>query len=273
MNFNDNWINLVMNCVTLVSYSFKVNRRIVGNDTPTRGLRQGDPLSPYLFVLCSQGLSTILNQSLRDKGLLGIRVARNSLMITHLFFADDSLIFFNATNKNCDLIKDNLKSYEKASGQQINYDKSAITFSKHTPKVHITYIQNQLHLPICQGHDLYLGLPTFSTQSKRIQFRYLRDRVAKKIDGWKNKYFSEGGRETLIKVVIQVVPTYATACFRISSTICQEIEKMTANFWWGTKKKGSKIHWKAWTHLLERKDNGGLGFMDLNLFNKALLTK
>lgn len=175
----------------------------------------------------------------------GIRIARGCPPITHLFFADDSLIFFKANKQSCNFIKDSLKSYEKVFGQLINYDKLAITFSKDTSQSHNLYIKEKLHLFVGQGHDLYLGLPTFSVRSKRLQFDYIRDRVAKKIDGWKNRIFSEGGREILLKAIIQAIPTYDMFCFRIPTTILKDIERLCANFWWGNNDDGRKAHWKA----------------------------
>lgn len=195
LGFNNIWVRLIMQCVTSVSYSFKVNGRIFGKVIPTRGLKQGDPLSPYLFVLCAQGLSSIFNHKTAQGLIQVIRLARESTTITHLFFADDSLIFFKANKPNCNTIKDSLKPYEKTSGQLINYDKSAITFSKNTPQPHIRFTVENLNLTLSQGHDLYLGLPTFTIRSKRIQFGYIRDRIAKKIDGWKkDSSRKEGGK-------------------------------------------------------------------------------
>lgn len=170
--------------------------------TPSRGLRQGDHLLLYLFVLCSQGLSSIINQKAANNAIQGIKVVKGSPTITHLFFADDSLVFFKENRDNCNTIKECLRRYENASAQQINFEKSAITFSKCTPQSNILFIKNNLNLTVCQDHEVYLGLPTFLVQSKRIQFDYIRDRVAKRLDGWKNRLFLEGGREVLIKAVI-----------------------------------------------------------------------
>lgn len=182
-----------------------------------------------------------------------------------MLFADESLIFFKANRDNCSNILQCLKEYEKASGQQVNFDKLTITFSKNTSGDNILFIKNNLHLRVFQGHEVYLGLPTFSIRSKRVQFGYLWDRVAKKLDGWKSKLFSEGGREVLFKAVIQAIPTYAMSCFRMPSTIIHEIEAMCANFWWGYSDKGKKMHWLAWEKLKSSKENGGLGFRDLTL--------
>lgn len=168
LGFNDRWTALILKYVTSVSYAFKINGNIVGKVQPTRGLRQGDPLSPYLFVLCSQGLSTILNNKASTHEIQGIKLARGSPAITYLFFADDRLIFFKADKKNCDSVKNCLNVFEKASGQQINFEKLAITFSKHTPHHQILYIKNSLQLSIFHGHEVYLGLPTFTVWSKRL---------------------------------------------------------------------------------------------------------
>lgn len=227
----------------------------------------------YLFVIISQGLSAIFNNLATQKKIQGICIARGSPRITHLFFADDSLIFFKANRDNCSNIKKGLQDYEIASGQQVNFDKSTIAFSKCTPRDNILFIKTCLNLSVCQGHDLYLDLPTFSLRTKWIQFGYLRDRVAKKLDNWKARFFSDGGLEILIKAVIQAIPTYAMSCFRIPSSINHEIEALCANFWWGYSANGKKLHWKAWSKLKDNKEDGGLAFRDLSLFNKALLAK
>lgn len=273
MGFNTKWVNLIMECVTTPSYSFKVNNSVSEQITPSRGLRQGDPLSPFLFVVVSQGLSSIINAQTAMGNITGIKIARGSPVITHLFFADDSLIFFKANKDNVQTVKRCLYDYEKASGQLINFDKSAITFSKNTPQLNIDLVKTCLKIQICQGHDLYLGLPTFSIHSKRLQFGYLRDKISKKLSCWKNKFFSEGGRETLIKSVIQAIPTYAMSCFRIPTSLCGEIESMCAKFWWGGNSEKKKIHWKEWKLLTKPKKEGGMGFRDLVTFNKALLAK
>lgn len=88
-----------------------------------------------------------------------------------------------------------------------------------------------------------------------------------------NRFFSEGGREVLIKAIIQAIPTYAMSCFIIPCSINNNIESMCARFWWGTNEKDKKIHWKNWSSLKRPKCDGGLGFRELTSFNKALLAK
>lgn len=125
----DNLISLIMRYITTVTFSMVVNGRVV----PTRGLRQGDPLSPILFVLCAQGLSSMLHK-LRQRGYIeGVRFGGGGPSISHLLFADDSLLFYKATTNSSRSIKKCLCDYEEASGQMVNFEKSAITFSASTP--------------------------------------------------------------------------------------------------------------------------------------------
>lgn len=123
MGFEEGWLNLILRCINYVNYAFKSNGSLVGHVKPSKGLRQGDPLSPYLFVLCAQGLWSLIHDRVLNQALRGVRVARDASMISHLFFADDSLIFFRATNQDCLELKSCFSLYERAFGQLVNYDK------------------------------------------------------------------------------------------------------------------------------------------------------
>lgn len=106
-----------MRCVTSVRYSFQINGRVVGEVVPPRGLRQGDPLSPYLFLICAEGLSSLLRQA-EDKGeITGLKLARNAPSISHLLFVDNSLLFLKASTKTLESIKSIFSLYSECSGQ------------------------------------------------------------------------------------------------------------------------------------------------------------
>ena len=122
---------MVMMCVTTVSYSFKLNGEPVGYVQPERGLRQGDPLSPYLFVMCAEGLSALLSRAELMGDLQGIKVCRAAPSIHHLFFADDSFLFARGTISECQNIKQVLNMYELSSGQAVNFEKSCVSFSSN----------------------------------------------------------------------------------------------------------------------------------------------
>ena len=116
MGFAEKWVTLVMQCLSTVTYAIKINGVPRGHIIPSRGLRQGDPLSPYLFLLCAEGLSAMLHQAVQEKRLRGVSVCRRGPKISHLFFADDSLIFGRATKVEGLEILRILKVYESSLG-------------------------------------------------------------------------------------------------------------------------------------------------------------
>ncbi|KAK3231344.1 hypothetical protein Dsin_003225 [Dipteronia sinensis] len=110
-------IEKIMQCVTLVSFFFLLNGTICGNLKPSRGLRQGDHLSPYLFLVCADGLSSLLNKAVFDKRISCFKCNRTNPTISHLFFADDSLLLLKASSDDCLAICNILDVYAKASSQ------------------------------------------------------------------------------------------------------------------------------------------------------------
>ena len=122
----------MMTCITTVSYSILINGETKGLITPTRGIRQGDPLSPFLFLLCIEGLNTLIVQAAIRGDIKGFALCRSGLRLTHLLFADDSLLFCRATDQQCGNILEILEVYGSCSGQQINRNKTTIFFSKLT---------------------------------------------------------------------------------------------------------------------------------------------
>ena len=131
MGFCTKWINWITSCMKTITYFFNCNGKTKGFVTPERGIRQGDPLSPYLFLICSEGFSNLLRKAEESNKIKGLKINRQGPIITHIFFADDSLIFCKANMQQATEIMKVLKTYEVASGQMINFDKSAVFFSKN----------------------------------------------------------------------------------------------------------------------------------------------
>ena len=204
-----------MSCLSLVSYVVLLNGQPVGNIKPTRGLRQGDPLSPYLFLLCAMWLQGLLKKAEANGDIRGVSICRNGPRVSHLFFADNNVLFCRAKEEECQKILDLLSVYERGSGQKINRDKTNIFFSTNTQPDMQTRIQNILGMPAIRQYEKYLGLPTLIGRAKKHNFAYIKERVWRKLQRWKEKLLSQAGREILIKSVIQAIPTYTMSCFKL----------------------------------------------------------
>ncbi|XP_040372300.1 uncharacterized protein LOC112166037 [Rosa chinensis] len=272
LGFADHWVLLIMRCIRSVSLSTMVNGKPSAFFTPTRGIRQGDPLSPYLFLFVTDVLSTMLTKACSNQWLRPLHLTVPGPIISHLFFADDSLLFFQASRQNAMALVFLLKSYSTASGQQINYDKSMLYFSPNTHPALIVSITSILRVHSTDNPGSYLGLPTVWGRSKRAALGYVRDAVLRKIQGWKQASLSPAGKEIMIKAVAMALPAYPMSIFKFPKSLCVQINNALAKFWWGT--NGDKgIHWKHWDLLCNPKSVGGLGFRSLQDFNLALLAK
>ncbi|KAL5546661.1 hypothetical protein UlMin_006348 [Ulmus minor] len=230
LGFSEGWIKKILDCVTSVYYSLLLNGEKVGCIRPSRGLRQGDPLSPYLFLLCAEGLSSLIHTFERTGQLQGMQCGTNGPTIAHLFFADDSLLFVEATPASCYAIKEILVQYETASGQLVNYSKSAVCFGPSISEEDIGRMVAILGVTQVKCHEHYLGLPCFSGKNKSKLFAGIKDRVWNKLCGWKSKLLSAGGREILTKAIIQAIPTYAMNMFRIPISLIKELHWLCAKF-------------------------------------------
>ena len=273
MGLHEKWIELIMHCITSVSYSIHVNGVAYGSITPTRGLRQGDPISPYIFLLCTNAFSSLINNAALNQKITGVSICRGCPKITHLFFADDSLLFCKANGQECQYLIEVLQLYEAASGQKINADKSSVFFSNNTPDDRRCEVLNMLGPMQDTRHKKYLGLPSIIGKSKVEIFAEIKERVEKKLSGWKEKMLSMGGREVFIKAVAQAIPTYTMSYFQIPKSICDDIEGIMRKFWWGQRGRESKIAWVCWKKICKSKLNGGMGFRNLQAFNLAMLAK
>ncbi|XP_031091127.1 uncharacterized protein LOC115996126 [Ipomoea triloba] len=271
LSFDARWISLIMECVSTVSYHISHDGSLIGPIIPSRGLRQGDPISPYLFIIIAEGLSAMIKNAENNGLLHGIQVARGAPKISHLLFADNSFLFCKATIPEIHTLKTILDDYANASGQLINFNKSSIFFSPNVCNILKTSICSILQVEGVGNSSSYLGLPSLIGRSKKDILGFLKDRVLSKIRSWNHKFLSRAGKEVLIKSVVQALPTYAMSVFLIPKDIVRDIECAINAFWWGTEYGSRKgIRWKSWSKLCTPKDWGGIGFRQFDQFNSAL---
>jgi hypothetical protein len=159
MGFQERWIRLVMECVTTVKYYFKLNGKVTSEVVPERGLRQGDPISPYLFLICGEAFSSLLNSAEQEGNLEGIKVCEDAPSFNHLLFADDSPILLKVTDESAQDLQHVLELYEVCSGQTINVEKSSIMFSKNTRNQAKRAMMHRLGLTMEGRNEKILGSP------------------------------------------------------------------------------------------------------------------
>jgi hypothetical protein len=160
LGFSAAFVRLIMKCVTSVRFTVRANGELLPYFTPTRGLRQGDPMSPFLFLVCAEGFTTLLNFYGGNYVDRGIRVSPRSPWIIHLLFADDSLIFMKANEDSALRLNMILRVYEDCSGQSVNREKSSIYFSPNTPLTTRQSLKQLMGITVEAFSERYLGLPT-----------------------------------------------------------------------------------------------------------------
>ena len=167
LGFNSTWTHWIRQCITTSSFSILLDGAHFGKFSPSRGLRQGDPLSHFLFILGVEILSRLIERE-ESLGLIhGIKMARMCPLISHLLFVDDVIIFSKANPSEARAILRCLNTYSTWSGQHINMSKSAIFFSKNCKSSTKDAVNGILHLTLIPSRAKYLGIPLFMHKSKK----------------------------------------------------------------------------------------------------------
>ncbi|CAL1369949.1 unnamed protein product [Linum trigynum] len=241
MSFNSVWRGWVQECLQSASFSVLMNGALSGFFSSSRGLQQGEPLSPLLFVLCTEGFAALLRQAISEKRLEGVKVAPRAPRISHLFFTDDSYLFFRGSLQECENLIEVLNEYEELGGQKVNLSKSAVCFSKNISLPDQEFLGTILGVGAVGVHDKYLGIPTLIARSKVATFRYLEEKLLERLQGWKRRTLSWAAKETLIKPVALALPLHVMSCFRLPLSPCRLLDKHVARFWWGVEDGQSRI--------------------------------
>ena len=273
MGFGERWIGWIRHCISSASYAVLVNGSPTEFFSASRGIRQGDPLSPLLFLLVMEVFTRMIEAGSSAGLVSGFSVGSGNatMSISHLLFADDTIIF---CDNDCDQMV-NLRCiltwFEAVSGLRVNLAKSSILPVGEVNNIQL--LAGVLGCNIDSFPSTYLGLPLGAKFKEKAIWDPIIGRFEKRLSGWKARYLSKGGRLTLIKSVLSSLPTYFLSLYPVPSSVACKLEAIQRNFLWGSFGSDFKYHLVRWNIVKQPVDKGGLGVRDIRIFNEALLGK
>ncbi|KAJ9561537.1 hypothetical protein OSB04_006697 [Centaurea solstitialis] len=270
--FHPALIRWIKELISSPSFSISLNGEVSGFFRGARGIRQGDPLSPYLFTLVMEGFSLLFKRCISEARNFGYHAGCADLEITHLCFADDLFVFTYGDVASVEVLKRALHLFATHSGLSANLQKSEVFFG-NVPQVTQCAILECLPFTMGTFPIRYLGVPLSPIHLKVADYGVLVSKVKNRIGNWKTKFLSFGGRKQLVISVLQSLQLYWMAIFLFPSAVVHDLEAAFRDFLWahGNSSKGKcKI---AWNQVCRPMINGGLGFKRLVTWNRALLVK
>ncbi|KAJ9562228.1 hypothetical protein OSB04_007388 [Centaurea solstitialis] len=264
------WINEMLNTS---SFSLAINGGSLGFFKGARGLRQGDPISPYLFTIVMEGFSMAMRHCIQLAGeQFGYHAGCDVLEISHLCFADDLFVFTRGDLASVDVVKRALEMFRRWSGLEPSMEKSEVFFS-NVPSDVRAGILNLLPFNAGVFPIRYLGVPLSPARLKVADFQGLILKVKMRIHNWKNKALSFAGRKLLITSVLQSLQLYWMSVFLLPSGIIHELECLFRKFLWAQGESPQGKCKLSWDMVCRPLANGGLGIRKLSVWNRAMVTK
>jgi hypothetical protein len=270
--FCSKWRNWIRACVFSGSMSILVNGSPTEEINIQRGLKQGDPLAPFLFLLVAEGLGGLMKKAVEINKFRGFPVGNNGLVVSHLQYADDTLCIGEASISNLWSIKAILRGFEMASGLKVNFWKSSIM----GVNVSTDFLRVASAFLNCRVGSIpfkYLGLPIGANPRRMATWEPLLVSLRKRLGAWGNKYVSLGGRITLLNSVLNAIPIFYLSYLKLPVQVWKQIRRMQREFLWGSRRGIKKVSWIKWDIVCLPKKKGGLGVRDIRVVNISLLAK
>ncbi|CAN1810688.1 Putative ribonuclease H protein At1g65750 [Linum perenne] len=218
-------------------------------------------------------LSHQINEAVRREEWVPISLVAGGPQISHLFYADDLLLFSQADVEHASAIGRCLAEFGAASGLEVSKDKSSIFCSKNTTRDLAALVSSTLNFPLTQDLGRYLGVPVLHGRTTRGTYQPIIDKLDNKLSGWKAKSLSLAGRVTLAKSALSAIPAYVMQTTVLPATTCEAIDKRIRDFVWGSTSEERKSHLISWEQVCKPKALGGLGLRLARELNVAYLVK
>lgn len=205
--FQHDWVQWISNLVSLAFFSILVNGAPSTTFHTTRGLRQGDLLSPFLFILMVEGLGRALKARKVEGAIKGVRPHEGMDPQTHQQFVDDTMLMGVSSVREAREIKDTLEIYKRASGLEVNKDKSQIYYF-NTPPIMRQNINRILEFVEGYLPSKYLGAPLLEGKATHRNWKELLVKMSSKLNNWMHQALNFPRQLTLVKLVLQAMPSY-----------------------------------------------------------------
>ncbi|GKB85330.1 RNA-directed DNA polymerase, eukaryota [Tanacetum coccineum] len=269
--FGNKWCDWIQKCLRSSRGSIIINGSPTEEFQFFKGLKQGDPLSPFLFILIMESLHLSF-QSVVDVGLFkGIHLSP-LVNLSHMFYADDAVFVGQWCDDNINTLVHVLECFFRASGLRINMSKSKI-MGVNVGDDKIKVAASKLGCLILNTPFTYLGTKVGGNMSRVQAWTKIIDKVKSRLSNWKLKSLSIGGRLTLLKSVLGSIPIFHMSIFKVPLTVLRSLESIRCQFFNGHELKSNKSSWVKWNSVLAAKEKGGLGVSSLFALNRALLMK
>nr|GEU84055.1 putative RNA-directed DNA polymerase, eukaryota, reverse transcriptase zinc-binding domain protein [Tanacetum cinerariifolium] len=270
--FEDKWCKWILSCLRSSRGSIIVNGSPTEEFQFVKGLKQGDPLSPFLFILVMESLHLSF-QRIDDAGMFhGIKLGGGSVNLSHMFYADDAVFVGQWCNGNITTLVHVLDCFHTASGLRINMCKSKI-MGVHVDDDTVIRAAGKLGCMILNAPFSYLGSIVGGNMSRIQMWKDIADRIKLRLSKWKIQTLSIGGRLTLVKSVLGSMPLYYFSIYRVSKAVLHELESIRSYFFNGHGTNNNKATWVNWKKVLLSKNRGGLGVSSLYAMNRGLMFK
>ncbi|XP_071688628.1 uncharacterized protein [Rutidosis leptorrhynchoides] len=272
MGFGSKWRGWIKSCLKTASISVLVNGSPTKEFNLERGVRQGDPRSPFLFIIAAEGLYWLTKSAVSNNLFWGVEIGKDKNPLSHLQYADDTIFFVKWSLDNTVNHMKLLKCFELCSGLKANYNKSNL-FGIGVDKKDIENMANIISCKVGSFPFIYLGLPIGARMNRLESWKPVIDKFEKRLADWKARSMSFGCRLTLVKSVLNSLPLYYFSLFRAPPYVLKKLECVRRKFFWGGSGDVSKVSWVKWDDVIRPWADGRLNIGSLDCKNLALIGK
>lgn len=239
--FGEKWCKWIDTCLQSSTISILVNGSLTQEFSMGRRVRQGDPISPFLFLIVTEGLNVVINEAVRQGHYKGTLVGNNKVSLSHLQYADDTIFFGEGNMINAKKLMGIMEYFYQATGLKINMSKSKVFGIGVSNEEILSFSCGMGCVPGSLPFD-YLGLPIRLNMRRRESWSKITEKFKNKLSEWKSKNLSYGGRWTLVKSVLGSLSLYFFSLFRAPISVIDTLESIRRTFFWGGNDEKENFH-------------------------------